>query len=131
MLRFGQLAKPARILVVDDDPVILRLIEVNLDLEGFDVVTASRGEDAIVKAAKKKPDLILLDLMMPEMSGWELAERLQKQEESAGIPIVFLSARTQEDDRRRGEELGVAGYVTKPFDPADLVATIRKLTKPR
>jgi DNA-binding response OmpR family regulator len=121
------LAKPARILVVDDDPVILRLIEVNLDLEGFDVVTASRGEDAIVKAAKTKPDLILLDLMMPEMSGWELADRLQKQKESSGIPIVFLSARTQDDDRRRGEELGVAGYVTKPFDPADLVATIRKL----
>ena len=121
------MAKPARILVVDDDPVILRLIEVNLDLEGFDVVTASRGEDAIVKAAETSPDLILLDLMMPEMSGWELAERLQKQESSAGIPIVFLSARTQDDDRRRGEELGVAGYVTKPFDPADLVATIRKL----
>ena len=121
------MAKPARILVVDDDPVILRLIEVNLDLEGFDVVTANRGEDAIVKAAKSKPDLILLDLMMPEMSGWELAERLQKQKASSGIPIVFLSARTQEDDRRRGEELGVAGYVTKPFDPADLVATIRKL----
>jgi DNA-binding response OmpR family regulator len=121
------LAKPARILVCDDDPVILRLIEVNLDLEGFDVVTANRGEDAIAKAAKMKPDLILLDLMMPEMSGWELAERLQKQESSSNIPIVFLSARTQEDDRRRGEELGVAGYVTKPFDPADLVATIRKL----
>ena len=113
--------------MVDDDPVILRLIEVNLDLEGFDVVTASRGEDAIAKAAETVPDLILLDLMMPEMSGWELAERLQKQKASAGIPIVFLSARTQEDDRRRGEELGVAGYVTKPFDPADLVATIRKL----
>jgi DNA-binding response OmpR family regulator len=121
------LAKPARILVCDDDPVILRLIEVNLDLEGFDVVTANRGEDAIAKAAKMKPDLILLDLMMPEMSGWELAERLQNQEASSNIPIVFLSARTQEDDRRRGEELGVAGYITKPFDPADLVATIRKL----
>ena len=121
------MAKPARILVCDDDPVILRLIEVNLDLEGFDVVTANRGEDAIAKAAKMKPNLILLDLMMPEMSGWELAERLQNQEASANIPIVFLSARTQDDDRRRGEELGVAGYITKPFDPADLVATIRKL----
>jgi DNA-binding response OmpR family regulator len=125
------LAKPARILVVDDDPVILRLIEVNLDLEGFEVVTASRGEDAIAKAASTSPDLMLLDLMMPEMSGWELAERLQKNEATARIPIIFLSARTQDEDRRRGEELGVAGYVTKPFDPADLVATIRKLTKRR
>ncbi len=117
--------------MVDDDPVILRLIEVNLDLEGFEVVTASRGEDAIAKAGSTSPDLILLDLMMPEMSGWELAERLQKEKATAGIPIIFLSARTQDEDRRRGEELGVAGYVTKPFDPADLVATIRKLTKRR
>ena len=117
--------------MVDDDPVILRLIEVNLDLEGFEVVTANRGEDAIAKAGSTSPDLILLDLMMPEMSGWELAERLQQDEVTAGIPIIFLSARTQDEDRRRGEELGVAGYVTKPFDPADLVATIRKLTKQR
>ena len=122
------MAKPARVLVVDDDPVILRLIEVNLDLEGFDVVTANRGEDAIKKARSTSPDLAILDLMMPEMSGWELAERLQEHDATSGIPIVFLSARTQDEDRRRGEELGVAGYVTKPFDPADLVATIRKLT---
>jgi DNA-binding response OmpR family regulator len=125
------LAKPARILVVDDDPVILRLIEVNLDLEGFEVVTASRGEDAIAKARDTNPDLILLDLMMPEMSGWEIAERIQSDSATAGIPLVFLSARTQDEDRRRGEELGVAGYVTKPFDPAELVATIRKLTRRR
>ena len=119
---------PARILVVDDDPVILRLIEVNLDLEGFDVDTADRGEDALAKARASTPDLIILDLMMPEMSGWEIAEQLQKDAKTTGIPLVFLSARTQDEDRRRGEELGVAGYVTKPFDPSDLVATIRKLT---
>ena len=117
--------------MVDDDPVILRLIEVNLELEGFEVVTASRGEDAIAKARDAAPDLILLDLMMPEMSGWELADRLQNDDQTQGIPLVFLSARTQDEDRRRGEELGVAGYVTKPFDPADLVATIRKLAKRR
>jgi DNA-binding response OmpR family regulator len=122
------LTGPARILVVDDDPVILRLIEVNLDLEGFDVETADRGEDAIAKAKASSPDLIILDLMMPEMSGWEIAEQLQKDDKTTGIPLVFLSARTQDEDRRRGEELGVAGYVTKPFDPSDLVATIRKLT---
>ena len=119
-----------RILVVDDDPVILRLIEVNLDLEGFEVVTADRGEDAIDKAREHSPDLILLDLMMPEMSGWEIAEKLQQDGKTSGIPLVFLSARTQDEDRKRGEDLGVAGYVTKPFDPADLVSTIRRLTKP-
>jgi len=116
--------------VVDDDPVILRLIEVNLDLEGFEVETADRGEDAIAKARDSAPDLIILDLMMPEMSGWEIAERLQEDDKTKGIPLVFLSARTQDEDRRRGEELGVAGYVTKPFDPAELVSTIRGLTKP-
>jgi DNA-binding response OmpR family regulator len=120
----------ARILVVDDDPVILRLIEVNLDLEGFEVVTADRGEDAIAQARRGPFDLILLDLMMPEMSGWEIAESLQQDQATKGIPLVFLSARTQDEDRKRGEELGVAGYVTKPFDPADLVSTIRKLVKP-
>ncbi|MGH2691364.1 MAG: response regulator transcription factor [Actinomycetota bacterium] len=124
------MSKSARILVVDDDPVILRLIEVNLDLEGFEVLIADRGEDAISKARSSAPDLIILDLMMPEMSGWEIAERLQQDDKTNGIPLVFLSARTQDEDRRRGEELGVAGYVTKPFDPADLVSTIRKLTKP-
>jgi DNA-binding response OmpR family regulator len=124
------LTKGARILVVDDDPVILRLIEVNLDLEGFEVETADRGEDAITRARDSSPDLIILDLMMPEMSGWEIAERLQQDDATKGIPLVFLSARTQDEDRRRGEELGVAGYVTKPFDPAALVSTIRKLTKP-
>jgi DNA-binding response OmpR family regulator len=76
------------------------------------------------------PDLIILDLMMPEMSGWEIAERLREDDKTNGIPLVFLSARTQDEDRRRGEELGVAGYVTKPFDPAELVSTIRRLTKP-
>jgi DNA-binding response OmpR family regulator len=124
------LANQARILVVDDDPVILRLIEVNLDLEGFEVVTADRGADAIARARDSAPDLIILDLMMPEMSGWEIAERLQDDDKTKGIPLVFLSARTQDEDRRRGEELGVAGYVTKPFDPAELVSTIRGLTKP-
>jgi DNA-binding response OmpR family regulator len=125
------LTNGARILVVDDDPVILRLIEVNLDLEGFEVVTANRGEDAIAKVRETSPDLILLDLMMPEMSGWEIAERLQQDDKAGRIPLVLLSARTQDEDRRRGEELGVAGYVTKPFDPAELVATIRKLTARR
>ena len=123
------MAGQTRILVVDDDPVILRLIEVNLDLEGFEVVTADRGEDAIEKARGTTPDLILLDLMMPEMSGWEIAERLQKDDKTKDIPLVLLSARPQDEHRHRGEELGVAGYVTNPFDPAELVSPFHKLVK--
>jgi DNA-binding response OmpR family regulator len=119
---------PVRVLVADDDPVILRLIEVNLGLEGFEVETADGGEDAIAKARDLAPDVILLDVMMPGMTGWEVAGRLKEDGATAGIPLVFLSARTQEEDRRKGEELGVAAYVSKPFDPVELVDTIRRLT---
>lgn len=116
-----------RVLVADDDPVILRLIEVNLGLEGFEVETASGGEDAIAKARQVDPDVILLDVMMPGVTGWDVAARLRADGATAHIPVVFLSARTQEEDKRKGEELGVAAYVSKPFDPVELVETIRRL----
>ena len=116
-----------RVLVADDDPVILRLIEVNLALEGFEVETASGGEDVITKAGQVEPDVILLDVMMPGVTGWDVAARLKADGATAHIPLVFLSARTQEEDKRKGEELGVAAYVSKPFDPVELVATIRRL----
>jgi DNA-binding response OmpR family regulator len=116
-----------RVLVADDDPVILRLIEVNLGLEGFEVETATGGEDVIAKAEQVEPDVILLDVMMPGVTGWEAAARLKADDATAHIPLVFLSARTQEEDKRKGEELGVAAYVSKPFDPIELVATIRRL----
>ncbi len=113
--------------MADDDPVILRLIEVNLGLEGFEVETATGGEDAIAKAAQVNPDVILLDVMMPGVTGWDVAARLKADQSTAHIPLVFLSARTQDEDRRKGEELGVAAYVDKPFDPVELVTTIRRL----
>lgn len=118
---------PIRVLVADDDPVILRLIEVNLGLEGFEVETATRGEDALAKAKEASPDVILLDVMMPGMTGWEVARQLKEDGETSQIPVVFLSARTQEEDRRRGVALGVSAYVSKPFDPIELVETIRRL----
>lgn len=116
-----------KVLAADDDPVILRLIEVNLSLEGFDVETAARGEDALAKAKDVGPQVIVLDVMMPGMTGWDVARQLRADSATAHIPIVFLSARTQEEDRRQGRELGVAEYVSKPFDPGDLVDTIRRL----
>jgi DNA-binding response OmpR family regulator len=118
----------ARVLVADDDAVILRLLEVNFSLEGFDVVTADRGEEALRKATSDGPfDLILLDVMMPGMDGWTVAEALKSEDRVAGVPIVFLSARTQEQDRARGLSLGVAAYVTKPFDPDELLGLARRL----
>ena len=120
---------PARILVADDDPVILRLLEVNLGLEGFDVVTAASGPEAVTSAREAPPALILLDVMMPGTSGWDVVDELQADSATADIPILLLSARTQDEDRRRAEAMGLAGYVTKPFDPAELAATIRRLAR--
>jgi DNA-binding response OmpR family regulator len=120
---------PITVLAVDDDPVILRLIEVNLSLEGFRVETAAAGEDVLARARDVAPQVILLDVMMPGMTGWDVAQRLKEDGATSGIPIVFLSARTQEEDRRRGEDLGVAAYVSKPFDPTELVQTIRRVAE--
>jgi CheY-like chemotaxis protein len=117
----------ARVLVADDDPILLRLLEVNLGLEGFLVETASRGEDAIRRAQSSRPDVIILDVMMPGMTGYDVAEQLRSDPDTASIPVVFLSARAQEEDRRRGEDLGVAAYVTKPFDPGELVEIVRRV----
>jgi CheY-like chemotaxis protein len=117
----------ARILVADDDPIILRLLEVNLGLEGFAVETAARGEDAVRRAQELRPDVIILDVMMPGMTGYDVAEQLRDDPDTSEIPVVFLSARAQDEDRRRGHALGVAAYVTKPFDPAELVDIVRRL----
>ena len=110
----------ARILVVDDDQVIQQLLKVNLELEGYAVEVASDGEEALVLFDQFRPDLVLLDIMMPKLDGWEVARRLAG---TAGgpVPIVLLSARAQESDVQKGNDLGVAAYVTKPFDPIQLL----------
>ena len=110
----------ARILVVDDDQVIQQLLKVNLELEGYAVEVAADGEEALVSFDRFHPDLVLLDIMMPKLDGWEVARRLAG---TAGgpVPIVLLSARAQESDVQKGNDLGVAAYVTKPFDPIQLL----------
>src|SRR5436305_1495545 len=115
------------ILVVDDDPVIVRLLEVNFRLDGFDVSTAGRGEEAIALAVETPPDIILLDIMMPGLDGYEVCRRLRAIPALADIPVLFLSARAQDDTRAADEDLGIVDYVTKPFDPSELVATVRRL----
>ena len=127
----GEERKP-RILVADDDPVIVRLLDVNFRLEGYEVDTAADGNEALAQAKEKHPDLILLDVMMPGVDGWETCRRLKEDPATADIPVVFLSARAQDEDRRKGEALGVVEYVTKPFDPTDLVELIgRSLSRTR
>ncbi len=116
-----------RVLVVDDDEVIRQLIAVNLKLEGFEVITAVDGEDCLDKVADAEPDVITLDVMMPRLDGWVTATALRKNPETAGIKVVLITARAQEDDRYRGSQIGVDAYLTKPFDPAEMIRVIREL----
>ena len=115
---------PATVLVVDDDPVILRLLDVNFEMEGFTVVRASDGAEGLERAREVLPDVVVLDVMMPRMTGHEVATALRSDERTASIPIIFVTARAQSSDVERGMELGVDDYVTKPFDPLDLIARV-------
>ena len=119
-------AERPRVLLVDDDPVIVRLLEVNFRLGGFTVDGANRGEEALDKAHAIRPDAIVLDVMMPGLDGYEVCARLRDDPELESVPIVLLTARAQEDDVARGYALGVVEYVTKPFDPEALVASVRR-----
>ena len=116
-----------RVLVVDDDDVIRQLITVNLELEGFEVATAVDGQDCLDMVKSVAPAVITLDIMMPRMDGWEAAKRLRADPETAAIKVVLLSARAQEADLERGNRIGVDAYLTKPFDPDELIATVRRL----
>jgi CheY-like chemotaxis protein len=118
---------PLRVLVVEDDDVIRQLITVNLELEGFEVFPAVDGQDALEKVAEANPDVITLDVMMPRLDGWSTAERLRENPDTANIRIVLLSARAQEADLQRGERIGVDAYLTKPFDPDELIEVVRRL----
>jgi CheY-like chemotaxis protein len=116
-----------RVLVVDDDDVIRQLITVNLELEGFEVATAVDGQDCLDKVKDVAPDVITLDIMMPRLDGWEAASRLRADPATADIKVVLLSARAQEADLERGSRIGVDAYLTKPFDPDELIDVVRRL----
>ncbi|GAA3121572.1 response regulator transcription factor [Streptosporangium carneum] len=116
-----------RVLVVDDDEIIRQLIAVNLTLEGFQVETASDGQDCLDRVLDVMPDVITLDVMMPRLDGWMTATRLRGDEETSHIKVVLITARAQEDDKRRGLGIGVDAYLTKPFDPSELIQVVRDL----
>ncbi len=116
-----------RVLVVDDDEVIRQLIAVNLTLEGFQVETATDGQDCLDRVAVIQPDVITLDVMMPRMDGWMTATKLRASENTRDIKIMMITARAQEEDKRRGLGIGVDAYLTKPFDPAELIQVVRDL----
>ncbi|MFI6300145.1 response regulator transcription factor [Nonomuraea sp. NPDC050790] len=116
-----------RVLVVDDDEVIRQLIAVNLTLEGFEVETATDGADCLDRVQDVMPDVVTLDVMMPCLDGWVTADRLRNDEATSHIKVVLITARAQDDDRRRGLGIGVDAYLTKPFDPAELIQVVRDL----
>ena len=116
-----------KVLVVDDEAPIRLLCRVNLEAEGMDVVEASDGETGLESAKAEQPDVVLLDVMMPGMDGWQVAERLVDDAETAEIPLVFLTARAELRDRARGLELGGVDYITKPFNPTELAKVVEGL----
>lgn len=120
-------APKSRILVVDDEQDAVDLVAFNLKQAGFHVITAANGADALGKVQKFQPDLIVLDLMMPELDGLEVCKMLRRDSATAGIPLIMLTAKATEVDRILGLELGADDYVTKPFSPRELVLRVRNL----
>lgn len=113
-----------KILVVDDEPTLVRLMEFILARQGHEMLAAANGEEALARARADKPDLILLDIMMPRIDGYEVARLLRADPETARLPIIMLSAKAQDEDVRRGREVGVDDYITKPFSPDHLVRVV-------
>lgn len=119
-----------RVLVVDDDEVIRRLITVNLELEGYETATACDGQDCLERIHEIAPDLVTLDVKMPRLDGFLTAARLREDAALASLRIVMISACAQESDLARGSEVGVDAYLTKPFDPEELIRTVHELMRP-
>ncbi|RKZ17773.1 hypothetical protein DRQ53_02555 [bacterium] len=120
-----------RILVVDDESYIVDILDFTLAGEGWEVITASNGEDALRTLLKTNPDLVILDVMMPRIDGIEVCRAIKAREESADTPVILLSAKDREKDRENGMEAGADLYLTKPFSPGRLVEEIRNLMNPQ
>ena len=114
------------ILLVDDDPNLSRLVQLYLEKEGFEVKTADRGDDALAMFRKMPPDLILLDVMLPGMDGWQVCRTIRK---TSSIPIIMLTAKDETFDKVLGLELGADDYITKPFDTKELVARVKAVLR--
>ena len=125
------MSEAGRVLVIDDEDDIRELCRVNLEFEGFQVFDAANGAAGLVAAARDRPDVIFLDLMMPEMDGWDVLRRLKEDDATAQIPVVLLTARTGEDDQMRGWQEGILEYVSKPFNPLSLVEWAKRAMEPR
>src|SRR4030043_454849 len=117
----------AKILIVDDEPNVLRMVSYTLHAEGYEIVTAQNGAEAITKAKTEAPDLILLDVMLPDMSGVEVCAQIRNMQETIDIPVIMLSALAQVPDKIKGLEAGADEYITKPITPGELVARVKAI----
>jgi DNA-binding response OmpR family regulator len=116
-------------LVVDDDKLLLRLVQLNLGKIGIKVLMAEDGQEALRLAMQERPDVILLDIMMPRMDGYEVMRRLKSEKETRNIPVVMLTAKSNPSDRQRSREMGAVAYITKPFRLEELRGTVKRVTK--
>jgi len=118
-----------RVLVVEDERDVADLIRYNLTKEGYDVVVAPTGSDALKQAREVHPDLVLLDIMVPQLNGWEVCRRLKQDVDTKNIPVIMVTGRVEEGDKVLGFEMGADDYVTKPFSPRELLARIRAVAR--
>ena len=118
---------PKKIMVVDDEPYIARVIKFKLEQEGYQVFSANDGITGLNKIKEDKPDLVLLDVMMPGLSGYEVCQKIKADAELSGIPVVILTAKGQERDREQGFNVGANDYITKPFSPNRLLELVKSI----
>lgn len=116
-----------KIMVVDDEPYIARVIKFKLEQEGYEVISANDGQSGLQKIKEEKPDMVLLDVMMPGLSGYEVCQKIKEDAELAGIPVVILTAKGQERDREQGLTMGASDYITKPFSPNRLLELVKNM----
>ena len=120
---------PLKILVCDDERHIVRLIQVNLEKQGWQVVTAYDGKEGLEKIRAEKPDLCVLDVMMPYMDGFEVLKSLRREPETESLPVIMLTAKAQDKDVFEGYHYGADMYLTKPFNPAELVSFVKRIAQ--
>jgi len=117
----------AKILIIDDEVQLIQMVQIRLEANGYDIVAAYAGEEGIEKVKSENPDLIILDIMMPKMDGFEVCKILKNDPQYSKIPIIFLSAKTQEEAMEIGKEKGADAFLKKPFETPDLLAKIEEL----
>lgn len=117
----------SKILIVDDEPDIVKTVSFRLKAAGYEVVSAADGLEGLEKARQEKPDLIILDLMLPKMDGYQICRMLKFDSQFAKIPIIMFSARAQDSDQQMGKDVGANAYITKPFEPEILLGKIKEL----